>query len=156
RRKRDMVKDIEIVCVPKMQQIGMNMFYGGVFKRSDDFIKAVMLCGRRIKGDPKTGRYVKMCISQSDEIYADVFITSHADFYRQFAIRTGPAEYSHKVIAKSWVVKGWTGTPDGLRKTSELNDPPHDGRYTLPPAWESEQHFFEWLGLDYPAPWNRL
>ena len=155
RRGREMVKDIEIVCVPKTTHLRPDLFGSPVITRIPDFSKAVMLCGRRIKGDPKDGRYVKMCISQSEEIYADIFITNERDFYRQFAIRTGPAEYSHKVIARAWVAKGWTGASE-LRMTKELNNPPHDGKYTLPPAWASEREFFEWLGIEYVAPKDRI
>lgn len=88
------------------------------------------------------------------------------DYFRQYAMRTGSAEYSHHVIAAAWSRKGWTGIDDiGLRKRSDcdckiqsgkkvytLSSRAKRGNCTLPPVWTSEAEFFLWLQVPYIDP----
>jgi DNA polymerase/3'-5' exonuclease PolX len=84
------------------------------------------------------------------------------DFYRQLAIRTGSAEYSRFIIAVGWRKKGWVGSEEGLILESEatmkngkykLSVPAH--QRTLPPVWQSEEEFFNWLGVPCLQPERR-
>jgi DNA polymerase/3'-5' exonuclease PolX len=153
RRECAEVNDIEIVCFPKTIIFSKDLFGKPDVRRDPDFIQAILLLGKRLKGHPYKDRYTRI---QIGDICADIFMPQSYDYYRMLAIRTGSKDYSHVEIACRWKSNGWTGTPDGLRLQVELDNPPHDGVYTLPPEWESEKHFFEWMGVKYVEPKNRF
>lgn len=87
------------------------------------------------------------------------------DYYRQYAIRTGSADYSFKVIASAWKKKGWCGSNEGLRKMNEcVETKGPDGKSKwkcvsknpeLPPAWNTEADFFKWLHIPLINPTER-
>jgi len=179
RRKRTYVKDIEIVCVPHQVEVyeqrfkplpPMNDLFSEQqisepepplkvigYQPKQEFIDMVN-SWEKVKGDP-TGRYTQRILP--DRMTLDLFIVvNEIDFYRQFAMRTGSADFSKNVISRQWVKNGWRGTSDGLRRDSECvfkND-----KYicmaekpTLPPIWKSEEEFFNWLGLEWCPPEHR-
>lgn len=84
------------------------------------------------------------------------------DYFRQFAMRTGSADYSASVIAGGWVKLGWVGVGDaGLRRIEDCQKSP-DGKWKLinkngerPPVWKSEEEFFEWLNVEWVKPEKR-
>lgn len=158
RRKQEFVKDIEIVCLPKLAAIVETDLFGAskhTFQRSPDFINEVLKIGQVIKGKPD-GKYMQIRL---DGGVLDLFIPDASDYYRQYAIRTGSAQFSQMVIATGWLKKGWCGTKDGLRLQSECEGKKgNDGKTvwkckvknpTLPPVWQSEEEFFEWIGAPY-------
>ena len=161
RRRKEVVKDIEIVCIPKSKELYTN---GDLFSQpaannghlSANFSQAANSLGKVLKGNP-SGRYMQ--IELPEGLNLDLFMTTEEDYYRQLAIRTGPSEFSHKVIAGNWSKKGWCGTSFGLRKKSECVK--GEGSWGLlipnsisekPPVWKSEEEFFQWLGLAYTKP----
>lgn len=162
RRKKHDVKDIEIVCAVKTYE--EKDLFGNLteVKRSNEFISEVLSLGKVIKGKP-SGRMMQI---ELKEIVLDLFIPEPHDYFRQYAIRTGSAQYSNIIIAYGWKQKGWCGTENGLRRISEctekrlpdgkskwictVNDP------ELPPTWESEKDFFDWLGVEYREPHLRF
>ena len=99
------------------------------------------------------------------DINLDLFIPDDFDYYRQYAIRTGSDDYAAKVIATGWKKKGWCGSDKGLRKISDcIETKTPDGKSKwkcvkanaeLPPVWQSEEQFFEWLGIKYLPPNRR-
>ncbi len=99
RRKKPEVKDIEIVCVPQ-QETQYDMF-GTPFTsgRSTGFRDVVLSLGEIIKGGTN-GKYIQIKLPQG--INLDLFIPDDFDYYRQYAIRTGSADYAAKVIASGW------------------------------------------------------
>lgn len=157
RRKKPQVGDIEIICQPTLVADGL---FGGDFQRSPAFIHIITRLGKIIKGNPHTGRYVQVQISS---ITVDIFIPEPHDYFRQLAIRTGSAEYAREVIACGWLRHGWCGTTNaGLRKIADCQKQ-DDGKTwkcihtdgPLPPAWESEQEFFQWIGVPWIEPEKR-
>lgn len=91
------------------------------------------------------------------------------DFYRQFAIRTGSADWTAKYIAGGWKAIGWCGSDAGLRLQSECVSKTSDtdgkkswkcivakSEQTLPPHWDSEKSFFDWLKIKYVEPKYRI
>ena len=159
RRQRPECGDVEIVCVPKTVHL-------------IPFAETVRQWWK-VKGEP-TGRYTKRRLYEGIDL--DLFITNKKDFARQLVVRTGSANYSAKVIAMAWVKKGWRGTEDGLRLEKEcvpikakgaLITKAYGGkekiikwicnvpRPQLPPEWNSEREFFDWLGVRYVPPWER-
>lgn len=161
RRQKELVKDIEIVCLPKTVD-EMDLF-GSVYgkKRSKNFIDAVCSLGKIVKGTPN-GR---MCQIDLLNIMLDLFIPEAGDYYRQHAIRTGSSNYSAMVIATGWKKKGWCGTPDGLRKIHQCEEKKNsEGKSTwkckvdnpdLPPVWKDEKEFFDWLEVPYVSAVKR-
>ena len=131
RRQSKECKDIELVISPKNRSARTKI--GSYF----------LLNGAGIIKGKFTGRYVKM---RFRGVVIDLFIPQSGDYFRQFAIRTGSADYSKK-IAYAWKKKGYVGTAQGLQPIREGGD--------MPPKWTSERHFFEWLGMEYISPSDR-
>ena len=155
RRKKRMVHDVELCCIPNMDEVpGL---FETLSERSAKFIHEVKHLGEILKGDPATGRYVQIKISNG--IVVDLFIPQPQDYYRQYAIRTGSAKYSAYVVAQGWRALGWCGTDHGLRREEYCI---HDGNgwkwvnkdpdQELPPHWKSEREFFEWLKVPFREP----
>lgn len=153
RRQKPQVKDIEIVCVPET-------FFTDMFQtetqRTVGYINAVQAIGKILKGDIHKGRYMQIELPAG--IMLDLFTPAEYDYYRIYAIRTGSAEYAHQVIANGWLRKGWCGTDKGLRLQSECTQKEDKSwkctadKPTLPPVWQSEKQFFEWIAVTYYEP----
>jgi DNA polymerase/3'-5' exonuclease PolX len=163
RRKRALVKDVEVVCSPKLIQVGQGGLFGEtgsvVEQVSPQFCEAVRSLGEILKGRPE-GRYVQIKLPEG--VVLDLFIPEAADFFRQYAIRTGSADYAARKIAGGWRKKGWCGSDAGLRKASDcLETKTTDGKSKWkclkkdaerPPVWQSEEEFFEWIGVPWIMP----
>lgn len=171
RRKKDDVKDIEIVCIAKRVNHKETNLFGEVVKSItivDPGFERVVKLGKVIKGKC-SGRYMQIEIERQVEgfthvINVDLFMPQAHDYYRQFAIRTGSAEYSRRFLAISWIKRGWCGTEYGLRKISEsykidqtkwVMKPEFMNKPSLPPVWKDEEDFFRWLGVQYLPPEHR-
>ncbi len=163
RREKPEVHDIEICVLPKFDSIP-DLFGTQTAKTySEGFIKTVQDLGKIIKGSAYDGRYCQ--IELQEGINLDLFIPQSKDYYRQFVIRTGSADYSHKIIARAWRELGWVGTEDGLRRVEdcysiELKDGKilHRAKTKnpiLPPVWQSEREFFDWLKIAWKEPKER-
>lgn len=154
RRGESICNDIEIVCEPRRQYQQISLFGPPDSIHCDEFVAMVgRLAEKVIKGGPQ-GRYMQF---ENKGVKVDLFMPEPADYYRQLAIRTGNADYSARVLAAAWRKKGWVGAGYyGLRRESDCTQT-KDGKWTLvnfngerPPVWESEEAFFEWLGV----PWK--
>lgn len=162
RRKQD-VKDIELVCLPKIsEKVTPGLFENTTTMVVDSqFIETVNQFGIILKGNPASGKYVQIYITDH-QINLDLFIPSSVDYYRQLAIRTGPAEYSYAVIATAWKRKGWCGSDQGLRLMADCQERKDcSGKSTwtcvnpeaeTPPVWQSEKEFYEWLNIPWQEP----
>lgn len=158
RRRKPYVKDIEVCCIP-------NKHPTDLFNTSDlvidaGFNEAINLVAEKIIKGKSSGRYMQMQLKGKDEINLDLFMPQPEDYYRQYAIRTGSADYSGKVIAKAWVEKGWCGTDEGLRLQSDCTKASSGWKIIRkdgekPPVWESEEAFFDWIGIQRIEPWLR-
>lgn len=165
RREKPEVKDIEIVCLPKMV-MGKDLFgKDTVAVRSQEFDKIVSSLGEIVKGK-FGGKYMQVKLKEWD-IVLDLFTPDDFDFYRQFAIRTGSADWTSRYIAGGWKKIGWCGSDVGLRLQSQCEgtkgpDGKTKWRFNvpkaqelLPPHWKSEREFFEWIKLPWVEPKNR-
>ena len=163
RREKPFVKDIEIVCLPKKETLWsqVDMFSGPSAKKQNigEFGMAIYELGDVLKGNPY-GKYMQIKLSWG--INLDLFMPDSFDYYRQYAIRTGSAEYSAKVIAGGWRKLGWCGSNVGLRKMSDCVEKKNpDGKSIWkcvnenaerPPNWQSEEEFFDWLNVRWIVP----
>jgi len=131
RRKRPEVKDIEIVAIPKPYDVGL--FASG--------IATIVQQWPKVKGELPC-KYTQRIILP-EKIKLDLFFAEPGNWGLIYAIRTGSADYSHKVLAHSWVVKGYHSKGGWLHKS---------GR---PIAVPTEEHLFKLCGLTYRDPENR-
>jgi len=162
RRKSPEVGDIEIVCNPKRIEAGL-FDLDAVIPPS--FFHALSIF-KRVLGKPenKNARQFKYEIpikkGDSATVNLDLFIPQPSDYYRILAIRTGSKNFAHLKIAGGWIKKGWVGTNDGLRLEAEVEKKGDEWvccvyKPELPPVWQSEKEFFDWLGLEWVEPINR-
>lgn len=122
RREKPEVKDIEIVCIPK-NLIG--------------FSKEVNKL-EKVKGEP-TGKYTQRILPEG--IKLDLFMANEENWGLIFAIRTGSAEFSHKVLACGWVKKG-CHSKDGILTDGQ-------GRIII---LKEEEHLFDFIGIHFVEP----
>ncbi len=179
RRRCAEVGDIEAVVLPKLTEAPDGLF-GTKMIRSQGFVLGMP--GTVIAGDPVDGRYVKMNVggkllnpeAKSREfrfdggIQFDLFIPQPSDYGRILAIRTGPSNYSARVLAVKWTEMGWCGVQGlGLRKQSQCVDMGKDGKHdwrlkpgltyvTMPPEFPEEVDFFKFLGMEWVEPRYRV
>jgi len=162
RRHQPFVKDIEIIALSKRELKNEDLFGIGEEIITRDFIEALAGITKLIVKGNIQGRQMQIVL-QNCSIALDLFLPGKADYYRQLAIRTGSSDFSHKVIAHGWRRLGWCGSDHGLRRETDCI-PIKDakGNITswrcikpdgeLPPAWQSEEEFFSWIGIKWIDP----
>jgi DNA polymerase/3'-5' exonuclease PolX len=94
RRKKPDVKDIEIVAIPKP-------FDTGLFESG---IATVVNKWQKVKGELPC-KYTQRILPEG--IKLDLFFAERGNWGLIYAIRTGSADYSHKVLANGWVKRGY-------------------------------------------------
>lgn len=157
RRELQEVGDIEIVALPKRDHEGP----------VEGWVKAVECLGIMELGKkPKPivqRRMVKVILPWARGAQVDLFIPQAHDYGRILAIRTGSADYSHKVLAGCWTRLGWVGTSEGLRRASQCEKKnnawqlkPGVREPHLPPPFPDEESFFAFLHLAYVHPRTRF
>lgn len=167
RREVPEVGDIELCVIPKKKVQGQVAMFEDVPKSSTEtpckeFIVTANTIGKIIKGTPH-GRYMQFLLKEG--IKLDLFILEEREWGRMVAIRTGSAEYSHKILALGWRKQGWVGTDNGLRLEKECFEKDIGGgkkkwtctvtNPTLPPSFPTEKSFFEFVKVDYIPPQER-
>lgn len=161
RRKAEECNDMEICCIPRT--IDITDLFGKVMgnHRTSSFLNAARSLGTIKKGELYDGRFVQILLPEN--FMLDLFMPTPETYFAKMVIRTGSAQYSHKVIASAWYKKGWCGTEDGLRLQSECYRAKgsfnkwicNTQNPTLPPVWQTEWNFFSWLGLEWVEPSKR-
>ena len=141
RRECDFVGDIEVVCVPK-DEFSM----GQAFPEGYPGLKV-------------NGSRLKRFIYVDKGVQIELYISNERDYGRILAIRTGSSAFSHINLALRWNRLGWCGTEDGLRRKSECDKkstwkikPEYKASPTLPPVFDTEEKFFEFLGVEWIHP----
>lgn len=127
RRMKPEVKDIEIVAIPKP-------FDTGLFESG---IATVVNQWQKVKGELPC-KYTQRILPEG--IALDLFFAEHGNWGLIYAIRTGSADYSHKVLATGWVKKGYKSENGYLCA---------DGN---PIRVLEEKDLFERIGLKYIEP----
>lgn len=136
RRRKPEVGDIEIVAIPKRVEEGM------LFSNIVTHPKFCILVNRwpAVKGKP-TGKYTQRILPEG--IKLDLFMADADNWGLIFAIRTGSAAFSHKVLATGWVRAGYHSIGGHL---SDF--------YKIIPARE-ERDLFDLIGIPWKEPWER-
>ena len=138
RREKLLVKDIEIVCIPK--KIEKNSDFFRKDKTTDpNFIKAVNKY-EKIKGEP-FGKYTQRRLPEG--INLDLFMANEMNWGLIFAIRTGSAEFSHS-LAREWARQGYNSNNGILYKGYE------------PYYIREEMDLFKLLNLKWVSPHMRI
>lgn len=127
RRRKEVVKDIEIVAIPKPYDIGL--FESG--------IATVVNKLEKVKGDLPC-RYTQRILPEG--IKLDLFFANPENWGLILAIRTGSADYSHHVLAKNWVKNGYVSQQGMLYKQG------------IPVTVQEEKQLFNLLHLPYVEP----
>lgn len=98
RRKKPEVKDIEIVAIPKPYQTGL----------FEDGIASIINKYEKVKGELGYGKckYTQRILPEG--IKLDLFFAEEGNWGWIFALRTGSADYSHKVLMTGLNKKGYT------------------------------------------------
>lgn len=141
RRECEIIGDIEIVLIPKPYETGL--FSSGIAK--------VLNQWEKVKGELVYGKckYTQRVLPSSiigvegKRVMLDVFIADPTNWGLIFAIRTGSAEYSHEILAKRWVSRGYKSEGGHLVYKGKEYDVPE------------EKDLFERIGLPYCEPKNR-
>ena len=100
RRKKAECGDIEIVAIPKPYDVGL--FASG--------IALVIEQWEKVKGTLPC-KYTQRILPEG--IKLDLFFATVSNWGLIYAIRTGSADYSHKVLANGWVKNGFH-SKDGM------------------------------------------
>lgn len=127
RRKKSEVGDIEIVIIPKPYELGL--FESG--------IASVVNKWPKVRGELPC-RYTQRVLPEG--IVLDLFFAEEGNWGNIFAMRTGSADYSHKVLATQWVKKGFESIDGYLWREDE--------RYDIC----EESDLFKLIGIPYIAP----
>jgi len=130
RREKPEVKDIEIVCIPKPYMIGL----------FEDGMAEIVNSWEKVKGEMEYGvcKYTQRILPEG--IKLDLFFAEEIYWGLILAIRTGSAEYSHKVLANTWVAKGYK-SENGLLMNGERVCPVRE-----------EKDLFMRLSIPYTEP----
>jgi len=115
RRGCSRVGDIEIVCIPKCNQVD---FFGEEDSPCAGFMNFVESL-KKVKGSPY-GKYTQRLLPKIHDdnksllVKLDLFIASKKNWGYVLAIRTGSDQFSHHVLAKGWAKKGYKGMGDHI------------------------------------------
>lgn len=133
RRKKSEVGDIEIVIIPLPYSTGL----------LESGIATVINKWEKVKGELEFGKtkYTQRILPEG--IKLDLFIAEEGNWGSIFAIRTGSADYSHKVLANGWVRQGFKSQDGYLYKNGE--------KYEV----REEEDLFRIIGIPYVDPEDR-
>lgn len=127
RRKKSMVKDIEIVCIPLPYEVGL--FESG--------IATIINRWEKVKGELPC-KYTQRILPSG--IKLDLFIANEQNYGFQLAIRTGSADYSHRVLGYAWTTRGLKSIDGILTKAG------------IPIPTPTEQDFFNLIKVPFTSP----
>ncbi len=127
RRKKVEVGDIEIVAIPLPYSTGI--FESG--------IATIVNKWKKVKGELPC-KYTQRILPSG--IKLDLFFAEEANWGLVFALRTGSADYSHKVLANGWVRQGFKSDCGYLFRDGE--------RYEV----REEKDLFKLIGVPFVEP----
>jgi DNA polymerase/3'-5' exonuclease PolX len=130
RRQRPEVKDIEIVAIPKPYDIGL----------LECGIATVVNQWEKVRGELPC-KYTQRILPEG--IALDLFFATPDNWGLIYAIRTGSADFSHRVLATGWVKNGYKSKDGRLYR----ND--------VPVPVPEERDLFELAGVAWTKPQDR-
>ncbi len=130
RRRKCVVGDIEIVAIPKPYDVGL--FASG--------IAPIVSAWPKVRGELPC-KYTQRLLPEG--IALDLFFATAENWGLIYAIRTGSADYSHRVLACGWVRNGYKSVGGMLTR---------DGVAVAVPE---ERDLFRLSGVPWVEPENR-
>jgi DNA polymerase/3'-5' exonuclease PolX len=146
RRQKPDVKDIEIVCIPKESTL-TDLFGATQTLRVSGFAALLSEAENNdeiivVSGKLHTGKYIKIFLKEYG-IKIDLFTATKDNWGHILAIRTGSADYSHRVLAHYWVKAGYHSIEGQLTRNG------------VPVPVREERDLFDLIGIEYTEPWMR-
>lgn len=172
RRRKPVVSDIELVCIPRIARTSTDLF-GTVFTETDalhDACEQLMARGILAHRFDKNGRRsfgerYKRLLHVESGIALDLFcVKPPAQWGVVFAIRTGSAEFTQRFVTSALIggaLPAYMLVRDGcLYRHMQGADLPVDSeaRRKYPAAWlvevptPTEREFFDAIGMDWVEP----
>jgi DNA polymerase/3'-5' exonuclease PolX len=150
RRKQD-VGDVEIVFIPRTVMRPIDLVTTAPVDLAAECLERLVANGvlakrTNTKGSTMWGKMNKLAVHIASGIPVDLFATMEQCWHNYLVCRTGPAS-SNSYIAKRAMAKGWHWQPYGVGFRRENGD--------VHPV-NSEREVFEFVGLEYREPWERL
>lgn len=144
RRQKAEIGDIEIVAIARHQ---LDLFGTPGASLLEPELETLAARGRIIKGDKWGPKYKKFHIPARRDLAVDLFITTPEEWGYTFTIRTGSAEFSHRLVTpkqQGGFLPGdlWVGSCRLWRDGKALDTP-------------EEKDFLEALGIGWIEPENR-
>jgi len=156
RRRKAEVGDVEILFVPKFITAAKHdLFAPPKPVNCADFLLELLLAdGVLAKRPNKGGGFAwgeknKLAIHVASGIPVDLFTASEANWFNYLVCRTGPGE-SNIRIASAAQARGWKWNPygEGFSRASGLGTELH--------RVASEREVFEFVGMEFKEPWERV
>lgn len=141
RRERKEVGDIEILCIPKKVLLQTGLF-GGTYENDPSFVRVVDSF-EKIKGNAASGSYMQRIHPSGIKI--DFFTGTAESWGWQSIVRTGPADFSHR-MAIELNHRGMTSEKFAIHRISDKKFIP----------CEMEQDFFKLIGMQFILPMARI
>jgi len=130
RRRRPEVNDIEIVSIPRTYNTGL--FESG--------IATIVNRWQKVKGELPC-KYTQRILPGGEKL--DLFFAEPGNWGLIYAIRTGSAQYAHKILATGWVKAGYKSIEGWLH----ANGKP----VTIP----EEKDLYQRIGIPWLPPEKR-
>jgi DNA polymerase/3'-5' exonuclease PolX len=119
RRMKPEVKDIEIVCIPKMVPTGL---FNDALEVDPDFCATVKRW-HKVKGEP-TGKYTQRMLPGGMKL--DVFIVNADTWGWQVCLRTGSKAFNQDVLIKAMHQQGYESDEGSLRRNGQMIATPEE------------------------------
>lgn len=100
RRKKPMVGDIEIVCIPRL--VSVDLFGEVKVSALDGVLQSLVSAGRLVRGDKDGDKLKTFNIPAVEDLKLDLFITTPEAWGIIFTIRTGSAEFSKQLVTQKY------------------------------------------------------
>jgi DNA polymerase/3'-5' exonuclease PolX len=130
RRKKPEVKDIEVVCIP-------NPYDTGLFENG---LASVVNRWQKVKGELPC-KYTQRILPEG--IKLDLFFAVPENWGLIYAMRTGSAEYSSRVLGNGWVKSGY----------HSINGMLNNGTHII--EVREEEDLFRLIGIPWVEPEKR-
>ncbi len=130
RKKATGIKDIEIVAIPLPYETGL----------FQDGIAPIVNAWQKVKGELPCKYTQRILPINLKCAKLDLFFAELGNWGMIYAIRTGSAEYSHKILASGWVAKGYKSIEGYLH---------YKGQRVIV---KEEQDLFKLIGINYVEP----
>lgn len=140
RRQKPEVSDIEIVCIPALEPVGL---FADQWQRKHEFVEAVAQLPR-IKGNASDGRYTQRRDPHSG-MAVDIFMAAPDNYGLILILRTGSADFNQQKLLVALKNHRYT-----MRDGQIWN---HKGERIPTPT---EEAVFALAGMDWVAPEKRV